>query len=81
MPSPLKADTHFEREFLEIRCRLLDIASALDRIEGAAGAEELRDHTRMQWIRESAQVLVDGQPDRAERVQKIFSLAYEENWR
>jgi len=81
MPTPLKAEKHLEREFLEIRCRLLDIASALDRIDGAEAAAALRDHTRLQWIREAAHALVDGQPDRAERIQRIFSLAYEENWR
>jgi hypothetical protein len=68
-----------DREFLGIRCRLIELAAALDRIErvdGAAGSDP-----RMTQILHSLEMLADRKPDRSERVQMVFSLPYDENWR
>ena len=79
MPSPLAAPELFEREFLEIRARLLHLASSLDRIGRADGSVE--GDPRLAKIRQGLAILSDGKPDRAERIQMIFSRSYDADWR
>lgn len=67
-----------DREFLNIRCRLLDLAAALDRVERADGSGE---SSQRQLIREALALLVGDGVDRAERVQMLFSLPYDPDWR
>jgi len=76
--SPAAGDV-LNREFQAIRSRVLDIAAALDRIDRATG--DVAGDPRLEKIRRSLQVLVGPSPQRAEQVQMIFSLPYEENWR
>ncbi len=78
MPLPLSAAEVLNREFLEIRAKVLELAAALDRLERAQG--DLGDDPRLQRIHEALELL--GQPghDRAEQVQLVFSRAYDENW-
>jgi hypothetical protein len=79
MPIPLSASEALNREFLEIRSRLLQLAATFDRIDRAAGSVE--DDPRMVKIRRALAVLSDRAEDRAEQLQLIFSRRYEENWR
>jgi hypothetical protein len=65
----------FDREFLGIRCRLIELAAALDRID-RAGDSAAAD-PRIVQIRRSLEVLAGDAPDRAEQVQLVFSLPYE----
>jgi hypothetical protein len=78
MPSPLPASECLDREFLEIRARLLQTAAALDRIERATG--DVASDPRLAKIAEALSVLAGRGSDRAERIQLIFSRRYEENW-
>ena len=64
-----------DREFLGIRCRLIELAAALDRIERNGG--DRAGDSRMTQILRSLEILADRQPARAERVQTVFSLPYE----
>lgn len=70
-----------DREFLEIRRRVLDIAASLDRIEACAGAADARRDPRFAALAGSMRVLTDGAGERATRVQMVFSLRYDEDWR
>jgi len=70
-----------DRDFLEIRARLIDIAAALDRIDRAEGAERVRNDGRLVQIRESLRILASEDGRRAERVLMVFSDPYEPNWR
>jgi hypothetical protein len=79
MPTPLEAPELLEREFLEIRARLLHIASSFDRIDRAEGS--VVQDPRLAKIGEALAILSDGKPDRAERVQLVFSRPYESDWR
>ncbi|MFO0896108.1 MAG: hypothetical protein U0836_01660 [Pirellulales bacterium] len=79
MSSPLPASECLDREFLEIRARLLQAAAALDRIERSEG--NVAADTRLVRIGEALAVLAGPGVDRAERIQLIFSRRYEENWR
>lgn len=81
MPIPLSAEATLERYFLEMRSRLLDVGAAMDRIEQAEGAESVSMDERWRKLRQAAAVLTDDEPDRAARIQMIFSDPYEESWR
>jgi hypothetical protein len=76
VPAP-SADV-FEREFLEIRAKILELAAAFDRCDRAraGGAED----PRWRDIREAVAVLQTSNSNRAERVQQVFSLPYEPDW-
>lgn len=81
MPSLLDASAVLERDFLEMRHRVLDLAAALDRIDRADRADAVRGSPRVRILSSALRVLTDGEPDRAERVQLIFSEHYEQTWR
>ena len=68
-----------DREFLEIRSRILDVASSLDRIHRASG--DVADDTRMEDIAEALQIALSEQSHRAERIQLLFSRDYDEHWK
>ncbi|MBN1396256.1 MAG: hypothetical protein JW959_14630 [Pirellulales bacterium] len=74
MSSILSADVALEREFLGIRCRLIDLAASLDRIDRSAGGPP--DDPRLAQIRRGLEIIASDGPDRAERVQLEFSLPY-----
>lgn len=79
MPNHLPAGDQLQREYLQIRARILDIASALDRIETAAG--DVTGDPRVQQIGRALGELGAAGGDRAERVQMIFSRDYDPAWR
>jgi hypothetical protein len=78
--TPLSADKALDAYFLEARCRLLDVAAILDRIDRGPGAAGVAADPRMQRIRQALAALAEPGPDRAERIQKIFSLEYDPAW-
>jgi hypothetical protein len=66
------------REFLEIRAKLLELAASLDRLDRAAGSVE--GEPRMNSIRQALDVLLNGNADHAEQIQLIFSRDYDDDW-
>jgi hypothetical protein len=78
MPIPLDAAEVLNREFLEIRARLLHIAASLDRLDRAEG--ELKGDPRPELIRRALAILADREPERAEKIQLLFSRSYDANW-
>jgi hypothetical protein len=79
MPIPLDAPEVLNREFPEIRARLLQLAAALDRMERAAGSAE--SDPRLPKIREALSILAEPGSSRAERLQLLFSLPYDPDWK
>ena len=69
-----------DREFLEIRAKILEVAAALDRIERADG--DVSNDSRMALIADAINVIAQEQSDpiRAEKIQLLFSRAYDEKW-
>ena len=67
-----------DRDFLELRTRLLDLAAGLDRIERGEGS--VQDDGRMVNIQKALAILADSGADRAEALQLIFSLPYHPQW-
>lgn len=79
MSHPLKAPQALDREFPALRARILELAATLDRLDRSEG--DVVDDPRMRKIREALDVLDRADPDRAERVQHVFSLDYVPDWR
>lgn len=78
---PLPANKALENYFFEARCKLLDIAAILDRINrGQDAGEILASDPRIDKIRKALEVLHDQSGGRAERIQQIFSLEYDSSW-
>ena len=80
MPTTRTAVEVLDRDFLETRHRLLDIAAGLDRIDRADDAAKTRSDPRYLQLEEAVRLLIDGKPDRAERIQMVFSLPYDGKW-
>ena len=78
MPNPIALGV-FNREFLTMRCRLLHLAAAIDRVDRADG--QVADDLRWRQLQQAIEVIASPGGNRAERVQMTFSLPYVENWR
>lgn len=76
---PLTAAATLEREFLTIRAKILEIAASLDRLDRADG--ETGSDPRLAQIRTGIEQLLSSDEGRAEAVQQVFSLPYDEAWR
>ena len=72
MPNQASPFPAMDREFLGIRCRLVDMAAALDRIDRTG--EPTANDPRVAKIRQSLEILLTNAPDRAEKIQMAFSL-------
>lgn len=81
MSATLSARERLDRGYLELRSRVLDLAAGLDRVERGPEAEAVRADDRLRRLTEALKVVGDGKPDRAARVQMLFSLPYEPGWR
>jgi len=68
-----------EREFLEIRAKILEVASSLDRFDRGEG--DVTDDPQYKQLLQGIDILKQSGEGRAERVQTLFSLAYDPNWR
>lgn len=80
MAAPVPAATVLDRVYLEVRCKLLDVAAMLDRIERVDGDSVAADDPRLQQFREALAILGHEGADRAERIQMLFSDPYVANW-
>jgi len=78
MSIPLSANDLLDREFLGVRARLIDVAAALDRLDRAEGS--VSDDPRRKQIRQAVEALAADEFGRAEKLQLVFSLPYEEDW-
>ncbi len=79
MSSPLDAAEILNREFLEVRARLLQVAAVLDRLDRAHG--DLSADPRRQNIDRALDLLAEHRADRAEQLQLLFSLPYDPAWK
>ncbi len=78
MSQPLSAPEILNREFLEMRCKILDLAAAFDRLGRAEGTAA--DDPRVARLREALSLILDEPADRAEQVQLLFSRQYDDGW-
>ena len=68
------------RDFLETRSRVLELAVAFDRFDRAAGHWGDPPDRRLAQLRQAIEALLEPGPGRAETVQRIFSLDYNADW-
>lgn len=74
------ADAVLNREFLEIRGKLLELAAGLDRLDRAPETPGSPPDRRLAQLRRALEALLEPGPDRAETIQRIFSLEYDPDW-
>ena len=79
MPAPMTATEVLDREFLEIRAKLLELAASLDRLDRGEGS--VASDRRRRLIAEGIEILRRPEAGRAEAVQLLFSRTYDEGWR
>jgi len=78
LATPMAAPAVLDREYLEVRAKLLELAATFDRLDRGGGAPA--GDGRLKLIRQGLKVLLDETGDRAEQIQLIFSRAYDDDW-
>ncbi len=78
-PPVMSAEKVLDREYLEIRAKLLEVAASLDRIDRGPGSVD--EDPRLQQFRDALTMILNSSDDRAEQLQLIFSRTYEPDWR
>lgn len=68
-----------DREFLDLRSKLLDLAASLDRIDRAEGS--VADDQRMQLLAAGIEIIAKAAPDRARQIQHLFSRDFDPQWK
>jgi hypothetical protein len=81
MPSTRSKADVLNRDFLETRAKILELAAALDRLDRAPRAGIDHPDSRLSQLRSGLESLLEPGPGRAETVQRIFSLEYDPQWR
>ena len=74
----LSAPEILNREFLEIRCKILELAAAFDRLERSEGS--VSTDPRLAKLHEALHSILEQPSDRAEQIQMIFSREYDDDW-
>lgn len=78
------ADHLMDESFLDVRAKLLEVAATLDRIDRATrkhGPLSPHQDERLARLNEATRVLLQTSPDRAEKLQQLFSRTYDPDWR
>jgi hypothetical protein len=70
-----------DRDFLEIRSKILDLAASLDRLDRASNRDRIENDPRLARCRTAIETLLRSEPNRAEAVQLLFSDPYQAEWR
>lgn len=83
MPTKTRdVDAVLNRDFLETRGKILELAAALDRLDRApTHSGEHAPDRRIAQLRQALEALLEPGPGRAETVQRLFSLDYDPDWR
>lgn len=68
-------------EFLDMRSKMIELASSFDRIERAVESDLIGLDARLSQLREAARILHDDRPNRAEQILMLFSDSYDPKWK
>ncbi len=79
MSIPMTTEQILDREYLEIRAKILQIAASFDRLDRGKGG--LPEDNRWELLQQGLQTLLKDDPEKAERIQMIFSLPFDEKWK
>ena len=80
MAEPRDAVAVLDRDFMETRSKILEIAAALDRIDRAPEPPGAHPDRRLARLRQALEALLEPGPGRAETIQLIFSDEYDPRW-
>ena len=80
MRHQLTAEAALDRYFLETRCKLIEIAATMDRIQRGKGSATIKNDPRLAQIRSALDILRAEAPQRAQQCQMAFSLPHDETW-
>jgi hypothetical protein len=77
--TPLRPADVLDLYFLETRAKLLEIAATLDRLDRATVGATPEDRLastdpRLTFIQQSLQLLQSANPNRAEQIQRLYSI-------
>ena len=78
MSSPMTSEQVLDREFLEIRAKILQLGADLDRLDRSSGS--VAKDARLALVQRGLQTLLETEDGRAERIQMIFSRPYQPDW-
>jgi hypothetical protein len=78
LATPMTAQAVLDREYLEVRAKLLELAATFDRLERGGGLPAA--DARLMLVRQGLKVLLDETSDRAEQIQLLFSRPYDDDW-
>lgn len=73
LPSPLTAQQVLDTYFLETRCKLLEIAANLDRLDRARELAQIRGDLRLTFVAQALEILASPAPNRAELIERLYS--------
>ncbi|MEZ6120311.1 MAG: hypothetical protein R3C28_27580 [Pirellulaceae bacterium] len=74
----MPASQVLDREFLQLRAKILELAASFDRLDRGA---PLPEDTRLNLLHQGIQIVLSDEPHRAERLQRLFSREYDPNWK
>jgi hypothetical protein len=80
MSTPRSKAAVLDRDFLETRSKVLELAASLDRLDRAPRCTNEVPDSRVGQLRQALEALLEPGPGRAETVQRIFSLEYDPHW-
>ena len=75
----MSASAVLDREFFELRAKILELGASLDRMGRGDGS--VAGDPRMALLHKGIEILKSEETDRAERIQLLFSLEYNDQWR
>ena len=70
---PMSAEQVLDAYFLETRCKLIEVAANLDRIDRAPDLANLRGDSRLIFIADALRILASAAPNRAEQILQLYS--------
>ncbi len=74
LPCPMSAPELLDRYYLDMRCHILELASAFDRLERAAESEKALSDRRFKRLMDSFDILKKPGSDRARTFLEMMSV-------
>lgn len=76
----MNAQAILDREYLDMRSKLISLAASLDRIDRGGSPSAIKGDDRIALIQRAILALAEGRSDRAEQLQRLFSDEYRATW-
>lgn len=74
LANKMSAQQVLDTYFLEARCKLIEVAATLDRIDRAPNTDQIKTDPRLAFIRDALKILESNSPNRAEQIELRYSL-------